>query len=192
MAPPFSSSDYDTLFSLTINSSNIINGTIIGADIANGTITDANIAVGTITEAKLSSALQTKLANFGTRLTALESTPPPSGGWSGNLIISRSSGGGTQTIVSVKTEAGFIVNQVNRNFSTGSYTISVTLPTLQSYLYISLTGAGSWEIQDEGFLNGNISPTSVFENNISWFRFTIPSQFIGSNLNYDFQTYYND
>ena len=26
MAPPFSSSDYDTIFSLTINSSNIING----------------------------------------------------------------------------------------------------------------------------------------------------------------------
>ena len=89
MAPPFSSSNYDTIFSLTINSSNIINGTITGSDIANGTITNANIANGTITEAKLSSALQTKLSDFDTRLTALETPPPPVIlGWFGTFIVS--------------------------------------------------------------------------------------------------------
>jgi hypothetical protein len=75
MAPPYSSSNYDTIFTLTsnsINSSNIINATITGADIAATTITDANIAVGTITESKLVAALQTKLTEYETRIYNLE------------------------------------------------------------------------------------------------------------------------
>jgi uncharacterized protein YjbI with pentapeptide repeats len=75
MAPPFASSNYDTVFTLTtnsINSSNIINATITGADIAATTITDANIQSGTITESKLVAALQTKLAQYETRIYNLE------------------------------------------------------------------------------------------------------------------------
>ena len=144
MAPPFSSSEYDTIFSLTINSSNIINGTITGSDIANGTITDANIAVGTITEAKLSSALQTKLGNFDTRLTALESSPPPpppppppNTGWYGKLYI-------VNTIIS-KGGQGFTFSA-----STANGTINVT----QQYVVAGTT----YEIE---VLIGNRLPTNA-------------------------------
>ena len=51
----------------TITSSNILDGTILGTDICGNTITDANIAEGTITEAKLVSAVQTKLNAVGVR-----------------------------------------------------------------------------------------------------------------------------
>jgi hypothetical protein len=132
MAPPFSSSDYDTIFSLIINSSNIINGTITGADIANGTITDANIAVGTITEAKLSSALQTKLSDFDTRLTALESAPPPpppNTGWYGKLFIVNTiiSGGGRGFTFSSTTANGTI-NVIQQYVAAGTtYEIEVLI-----------------------------------------------------------------
>ena len=130
MAPPFSSSDYDTIFSLTINSSNIINGTITGSDIANGTITNANIANGTITEAKLSSALQTKLSDFDTRLTALETPPPPSG-WSGTITFNHTSGGG-QPYISLRTDTQVITTDYDYNNE--SDTFSVSLATPQSYV----------------------------------------------------------
>lgn len=80
MAPPFSSSDYVTTSSgedLKINSTHIINATITGTDIATGTITNANFVDGTITYQKLSSALQTKLEDFDTRITALETPQVP-------------------------------------------------------------------------------------------------------------------
>ena len=75
MAPPFSSSDYRVTIPLTensVSSSNIINGTITGSDIASTTITDANIQTSTITESKLVAALQTKLAEYETRIYNLE------------------------------------------------------------------------------------------------------------------------
>jgi hypothetical protein len=82
MAPPYSNFDYSPQFIVvgggstptadSINSSHIANGTITGTDIAATTITDANIQAGTITEAKLVAALQTKLAQYETRIYNLE------------------------------------------------------------------------------------------------------------------------
>jgi hypothetical protein len=78
MAPPFSSSDYRVTIPLrgltesSVSSSNIINGTITGSDISATTITDANIQTATITESKLVAALQTKLAQYESRIYALE------------------------------------------------------------------------------------------------------------------------
>ena len=186
MAPPFSSSDYDTIFSLTINSSNIINGTITGSDIANGTITNVNIANGTITEAKLSSALQTKLADFDTRLTALETPPPPSG-WSGTITFTRTAGGGTQYIY-LRTNTGVIANGQQY---TGAITFSVSLANAESYVEIAFNWSGYWEIGSQGFSTYFGNPYVYYEAPLSWYRYNIP---IGtqSNLNFNFTTFYND
>ena len=186
MAPPFSSSDYDTIFSLTINSSNIINGTITGSDIANGTITNANIANGTITEAKLSSALQTKLADFDTRLTALETPPPPSG-WSGTITFNRTSGGGTQYIY-LRTNTGVIANG---NTYTGANAFSVSLANAESYVEIAFNWEGYWEIGSQGFSTYFGNPYVYYDAPLSWYRYSIP---VGtqSNLAFNFTTFYND
>lgn len=82
MAPPYSNFDYSPQFIViggggspttdSINSSHIVNGSITGTDIQNETITDGNIQTGTITEAKLVAELQTKLAQYETRIYALE------------------------------------------------------------------------------------------------------------------------
>lgn len=189
MAPPYSSSNYDTIFSLIINSSNIINGTITGVDIANETITDANIAVGTITEAKLSSALQTKLADFDTRLTALETPPPPPppSGWSGTITFNRTSGGGTQFIY-LRTNTGVIANG---NTYTGANAFSVSLANPQSYVEISLDYQGQWEIGSQSFNPYFGNPYVYYEAPRSWYRYTIAPN-IQSNLTFNFTTFYND
>ena len=186
MAPPFSSSNYDTIFSLTINSSNIINGTITWSDIANGTITNANIANGTITEAKLSSALQTKLSDFDTRLTALETPPPPSG-WSGTITFTRTAGGGTQYIY-LRTNTGVIAN---RQQYIGAIAFSVSLSNAQSYVEIALEYEGYWEINTIALEPYVATPYVYYEAPVTWNRYIIP---IGtqSNLAFNFTTFYND
>jgi hypothetical protein len=193
MAPPFSSSDYVTTSSVedleinSINNTHIINGTITGSDIATGTITNANIADGTITEAKLSLALQTKLADFDTRITALENAGPVAG-WSGNLVFTRTSGAGSNVVISVKTDAGFIVNQAT--FPSNN-TFAVSLPTTESYLYVGLGSAGAWAIGTQGFRQDVGAGTYVFANNIGWYRYVIGGYDMDT-LNYDFTTFYDD
>ena len=186
MAPPFSSSNYDTIFSLTINSSNIINGTITGSDIANGTITDANIAVGTITEAKLSSALQTKLADFDTRLTALETPPPPSG-WSGTITFNRTAGGGIQYIY-LRTNTGVIANGQQY---IGAIAFSVSLSNAQSYVEIALDYEGYWELNTVALEPYVATPYVYYEAGLTWNRYNILPN-IQSNLAFNYTTFYND
>jgi len=139
MAPPFSSSDYITTSSgedlkiNSINNTHIINGTITGSDIATGTITNANFVDGTITEAKLSSALQTKLADFNTRITTLENAvppppPPANTGWYGKLYITNENigGGGRYFVFSVDANNGAV--DVNYEYLYAGTTYEINVP----------------------------------------------------------------
>jgi len=187
MAPPFSSSDYSSGEDLKINSTHIINGTITGTDIAIGTITNANFVNGTITPEKLSSALQTKLEDFDTRLTALENAGGGAG-WSGNLVFTRTSGAGSNVVISVKTDAGFIANQAT---FPANNTFAVSLPTPESYLYVYLESAGAWEIGTQDFTQDVGAYTNVVFDFKTWRRYVI-GDYDMDTINYDFTTYYND
>jgi len=190
MAPPFSSSDYTTSSGedLKINNTHIINGTITGTDIATGTITNANFVDGTITFEKLSSALQTKLEGFDTRITALENAGGGGAGWSGNLVFTRTSGAGSNVVISVKTDAGFIANQAPYPANT---TFAVSLPTPESYLYVYLESAGAWEIGEQDMRQYVGEYTSVVFDFLTWRRYVIGDYDLDT-LNYDFTTFYND
>ena len=193
MPIPFSSKDHNKINLVNIaNSSTIINNTITSSDIADSSIINNNFANGSITSDKLSTALQNILVDFDDRLTALEepSTPPPSGGWSGTITFVKLQGGGSQQFISVKTEAGFIATDYIYN--TGSNVISVSLASLSSYVYISMYGNGSWDITNNSFQQNVGEPSYTTENNRLWERYTIPESFIGENLTYNFETYYND
>jgi len=191
MAPPFSSSNYVTTSSeedLKINSTHIINATITGTDIATGTITNANFVDGTITYQKLSSALQTKLEGFDTRITALENAGGGGAGWSGNLVFTRTSGSGANVVISVKTDAGFIANAAPYPANT---TFAVSLPTPESYLYVYLESAGAWEIGTQDFTQDVGEYTSVVFDFKTWRRYVIGDYDLDT-LNYNFTTFYND
>ena len=160
MPNPYSSFDYSPQFVFqgsgfaanSVNSSHLINGTITGSDIATGTITDANIAVGTITEAKLSSALQTKLADFNTRITALENAvppppppPPPNTGWYGDLnIVNQDAGlGGRYFAFNAYDATGTINVSEQYVYPDDTYTIRVyienRLPNMNSIITFEIT-----------------------------------------------------
>jgi len=193
MAPPFSSSDYVTTSSgedLEINSidnTHIINGTITGSDIAIGTITNANFVDGTITPEKLSAALVAKLEDFNSRLEALENAGGGAG-WSGNLVFTRTSGAGSNVVISVKTDAGFIANQATYPANT---TFAVSLPTPESYLYVYLESAGAWEIGEQDMRQDVGEYTSVVFDYKTWRRYVL-GDYDYDTLNYDFTTFYND
>jgi len=189
MAPPFSSSDYVTTSSgedLKINNTHIINGTITGTDIATGTITNANFVDGTITFEKLSSALQTKLEGFDTRLIALEDAG--GAGWSGNLVFTRTEGAGSNVVVSVKTDAGFIADQA---VFPANNTFAVSLSTPESYLYVYVSSAGAWQVDTEGMRQNVGEPTIVSADNRTWRRYVLGGYDLDT-LNYDFTTFYDD
>ena len=111
-------------------------------------------------------------------------------GWSGNITFVKNAGGGSQQFITIKTEAGFIATDYIYN--SGSNVFSVSLANPSSYLYISMSNNGSWDITNNLFSQDVGRPTYVFENNRTWERYTIPSQFMGSNLTYNFETYDND
>jgi hypothetical protein len=195
MAPPFSSSDYVTNSSgedLKINSidnTHIINGTITGADIATGTITNVNFVDGTITPEKLSSALVAKLEDFNLRLEALENAGGGGAGWSGNLVFTRTEGAGSNIVIYLKTDAGFIANAATYP---ANNTFAVSLPTPESYLYVKVqSGGGGWEVGTQNFRQNVGEPTYVFENNVLWYRYVLGGYDLDT-LNYDFTTYYDD
>lgn len=189
MPIPFSSKDYNKINLVNIaDSSAIINNTITSSDIADSSIINNNFANGSITSDKLSTALQNILLDFDDRLNTLENQG--GGGWSGNITFVKQAGGGSQQFITIKTEAGFITTEYIYN--TGSNVFSVSLVSLSSYVYISMYGNGSWDITNNSFSQNVGEPTYVNENNRTWERYTIPSQFIGVNLTYNFETYYND
>jgi hypothetical protein len=191
MAPPFSSFDYfDTsnISADSVNSSHIVNATIIGSDIASGTITNANFVDGAITPEKLSSALVAKLQDFDTRITALENAGGGGAGWSGNLVFTRTSGAGSNVVISVKTDAGFIANQAT---FPANNTFAVSLPTPESYLYVYLESAGAWEIGTQDFTQDVGAYTPVVFDYRTWRRYVIGDYDLDT-LNYNFTTYYND
>jgi hypothetical protein len=195
MPNPYSSFDYSPQFVFegsgfaanSVNSSHLINGTIIGSDIATGTITNANFVDGAITDEKLSSVLVAKLEDFNTRITALENAAPAVG-WSGNLVFTRTSGAGSNVVVSVKTDAGFIANQAT--FPSNN-TFAVSLPTPESYLYVALGSAGAWAIGTQEFRQDVGAGTYVFADNRGWYRYVIGGYDMDT-LNYDFTTFYDD
>jgi hypothetical protein len=191
MAPPFSSFDYfetSNISANSVNSSHILNATIIGSDIASGTITNANFVNGAITDEKLSLVLVAKLEDFNTRITALENAAP-SVGWSGNLVFTRTEGAGINVVVSVKTDAGFIANQAT---FPANNTFAVSLPTFESYLYINLESAGGgWVIGTEGFRQNVGEYTNVNADGRLWHRYVIGGYDMDT-LNYDFVTFYDD
>jgi hypothetical protein len=196
MPNPYSSFDYSPQFVFqgsgfaanSVNSSHLINGTIIGSDIATGTITNANFVDGTITPEKLSSVLVAKLQDFETRITALENTAP-SVGWSGNIVFTRSQGGGSNIVIYLKTDAGFIANAATYP---ANNTFAVSLPTPESYLYVKVeSGGGGWEVGTQNFTQNVGEPNFAFENNVVWYKYVI-GEYAGSQLDYDFTTYYDD
>jgi hypothetical protein len=196
MPNPYSSFDYSPQFVFqasgfaanSVNSSHIINGTITGSDIATGTITNANFVDGAITPEKISSVLVAKLQDFATRITALENAGGGGAGWSGNVVFTRTEGAGTNVVVSVKTDAGFIANQV---VFPANNTFAVSLPTPESYLYIYVSSAGAWEIGTEGTRQNVGEPTIISADNRTWRRYVLGGYDMNT-LNYDFTTYYND
>ena len=149
MSPPFSSSDYfetSNISANSVNSSHILNATIIGSDIATGTITNANFVDGAITETKLSSALVAKLEDFDTRLTALENaTPPANTGWYGNLyIVNQNIGGGGRYFTFNATDATGTINIISEELGPGiTYTKTVLignrLPNMSSVITFEIT-----------------------------------------------------
>jgi len=196
MPSPYSSFDYSPQFVFqgsgfaanSVNSSHIINGTITGSDIATGTITNANFVDGTITPEKLSAALVAKLQDFDTRITALENAGGGGAGWSGNIVFTRTSGAGSNIVVSVKTDAGIIANQA---VFPANNTFAVSLPTPESYLYVYLESAGAWEIGEWDFRQNVGAYTPVVFDFKTWRRYVI-GDYDMDTLNYDFTTYYND
>lgn len=189
MPIPFSSKDYNKINLVNIaNSSTIINNTITSNDITDNSIINNNFANGSITSDKLSTALQNILVDFDDRLNTLETGG--GGGWSGTITFVKQAGGGSQQFISIKTEAGFIATDYIYN--SGSNVFSVSLASLSSYVYISMYGAGSWDITNNSFSQNVGEPSYVFENNRLWERYTIPEEFLGDNLTYNFETYYND
>lgn len=190
MPIPFSSKDYNKINSVNIaDSSAIINNTITSNAIADNSIINNNFANGSITTDKLTTALQNILVDFDERITALE-TPPVQQGWSGNITFVKQAGGGTTQFITIKTEAGFIATDYTYN--SGSNVFSVSLASPSSYLYISIYGVGGWSTNNKAFAQAVGQPTYVAENNRGWLRYTIPSEFIGQNLTYNFSTYYDD
>lgn len=120
--------------------------------------------------------------------TLLITYVPP--GWSGNITFVYQAGGGTTQFITIKTEAGFIAT--NYTYNSGSNVFSVSLASPSSYLYIQLVGAHNWDITNNSFSQAVGSPTYVREDGRLWERYTIPSEFIGQNLTYNFSTYDND
>ena len=128
------------------------------------------------------------LNNGSCELTLLVTYVPQ--GWSGNITFVKQAGGGTTQFINIKTEAGFIATDYTYN--SGSNVFSVSLASPSSYLYISMYGVGGWGVNNTAFAQAVGSPTYVAENNRGWLRYTIPSEFIGQNLTYNFSTYYDD
>jgi hypothetical protein len=196
MPNPYSSFDYSPQFVFegsgfaanSVNSSHLINGTIIGSDIATGTITNANFVDGTIILEKLSSVLVAKLEDFDTRITALENAGGGGAGWSGNLVFTRTQGAGSNVVVSVKTDAGFIANQA---VFPANNTFAVSLPTPESYLYVYVSSAGAWAIGTQGFSQDVGEYTPVSADNRTWRRYVLGGYDMDT-LNYDFITFYDD
>ena len=122
-------------------------------------------------------------------MTFLVTYVPP--GWSGTITFVKQAGGGSQHFITIKTETGPFI-ATDYRYNSGSNVFSVSLASPSSYVYIQIYGAGGWDITNNSFSQAVGSPTYVRENNRLWERYTIPSQFIGSNLTYNFSTYYND
>lgn len=149
MAPPFSSSYYVTTSSeedLKINNTHIINGTITGTDIATGTITNANFVDGTITFEKLSSALQTKLLDFDTRIAALENAAVPAPTASITTTNANIVNGNSTTITPVFTNA--TTKTINGNTTvegqniTSGQSITVNPTTTTTYTLLVTNSVG--------------------------------------------------
>lgn len=146
MAPPFSLSDYSSGEDLKINNTHIINGTITGTDIATGTITNANFVDGTITFEKLSSALQTKLLGFDTRLIALENAAVPAPTASITTTNANIVNGNSTTITPVFTNA--TTKTINGNTTvegqniTSGQSITVNPTTTTTYTLLVTNSVG--------------------------------------------------
>jgi hypothetical protein len=193
---PFSSFDYfetSNISNDSVNTSHITNGTITGADIATGTITDANIALGTITEAKLSSALQTKLADFNTRITALEKAVPPSNtGFNGSITINHD-GPAWQMYIVVRADGTERYNQSPTSFTTTTFSIGTQFASTATYLYMYVSPAGSYGISSSGFAEeGVIFIGYETIGGTLYQKYSISSTLTNATLVYNIETYDDD
>lgn len=122
-------------------------------------------------------------------VTLLVTYVPP--GWSGNITFVKQAGGGTTQFITIKTETGPFI-ATDYTYNSGSNVFSVSLASPSSYVYIQIYGVGGWSTNNKAFAQAVGSPTSIKENERLWLRYTIPSEFIGQNLTYNFSTYYDD
>lgn len=128
--------------------------------------------------------------NYGScSVTLLVTYVPP--GWSGNITFVKQAGGGTTQFITIKTETGPFI-ATDYTYNSGSNVFSVSLANPSSYVYIQIVGAGGWSTNNKAFAQAVGQPTSINENGRLWLRYTIPSEFIGQNLTYNFSTYYDD
>ena len=124
-------------------------------------------------------------------LTLLVTYVPGPQSWSGNITFVNNSGtGGSQQFISIKKSTGpllatdYIYNSSNNILSASTNS--------DFYLYISIYSSGDWDWLGGSFAEAVGGYVNIFENNRGWRRYTIPSQFIGQNLTYNFSFLYND
>lgn len=116
-------------------------------------------------------------------------TPPQT--WSGNITFVNNSGtGGSQQFISIKKSTGSLL-ATDYIYNSSNNVLSASTNS-DFYLYISIYSTGDWNWDTSSFTQAVGGYVNVFENNRGWRRYTIPSQFIGQNLTYNFSFYYND
>lgn len=125
-----------------------------------------------------------------TLLVTYEPPPPPTG-WSGNITFVNNSGtGGFQQFISIKKSTGSLL-ATDYIYNSSNNVLSASTNS-DFYLYISIYSSGDWNWDTSSFSQAVGDYVDVFENNRGWRRYTIPSQFIGQNLTYNFSFFYND
>ena len=118
-------------------------------------------------------------------LTLLVTYVPAPQSWSGNITFVNNSGtGGSQQFISIKKST--LPISVDNYIYNSSNNILVASTNSDFYLYISIYSTGDWDWLGGSFAEAVGGYVYVFENNRGWRRYTIPSQFIGQNLTYNF------
>ena len=117
--------------------------------------------------------------------------PPQEENWSGAITFVNNSGtGGSQQFISIKKSTGSIL--VTDYIYNSSNNVLSASTNSDFYLDINIYSSGDWNWLDGGFTEAVGGYTNIFEANKGWRRYTIPSQFIGQNLTYNFSFYDND
>ena len=118
-------------------------------------------------------------------LTLLVTYVPPPPTWSGNITFVNNSGtGGSQQFISIKKSTGSLL-ATDYIYNSSNNVLSASTNS-DFYLYISIRSSGDWDWWSSGFTQAVGGHIDLWEDGRGWKRYTIPSQFIGQNLTYNF------